>query len=316
MGLECGEGSPERVEFPFPVDLRHLRRRIEGATRLDPGRGLFWASNTPDGPGTLCLRAGEAPGVIVVSAWGEGAAWLRRQVPALVGAHDDRVGDFLPDHPFLRQQLARRIVRFGRTDRVFEALLPTIVGQKVQGKAAARSLRMLSYGLGTPAPGPTDLRLQPAPAVLARLAGWELHRFGLERKRADTIIGAARVVHRLEEAAALGSSVLWQRLVSLRGIGAYTAAIVCGIATGDPDTVPVGDYHLPNWVAYALAGEARADDERMLELLAPYAGHRGRVVDLIEHAGLGAPRYGPRLDIVPIDRLDRAPSWQAGRVTR
>ena len=38
---------------------------------------------------------------------------------------------------------------------------------------------------------------------------------------------------------------------------------------GDPDAVSVGDYHLPNQVAWALAGEPRGDDARMLELLEP-----------------------------------------------
>ena len=50
--------------------------------------------------------------------------------------------------------------------------------------------------------------------------------------------------------------------------------------------MPVGDYHFPNTVAWALAGEARADDDRMLELLSPYAGQRGRVLSgLVTTAG-------------------------------
>ena len=48
----------------------------------------------------------------------------------------------------------------------------------------------------------------------------------------------------------------------------------------------VGDYHLPNLVAWALAGEPRGTDERMLELLEPYRGHRGRVQQLLEAGGL------------------------------
>jgi hypothetical protein len=35
----------------------------------------------------------------------------------------------------------------------------------------------------------------------------------------------------------------------------------------------------------------------MLELLAPFAGHRGRVCTLLEAAGLTAPRFGPRLPV-------------------
>jgi hypothetical protein len=35
----------------------------------------------------------------------------------------------------------------------------------------------------------------------------------------------------------------------------------------------------------------------MLQLLEPFAGHRGRVCVLLEVAGRGAPRFGPRMPI-------------------
>ncbi len=79
------------------------------------------------------------------------------------------------------------------------------------------------------------------------------------------------------------------------GIGPWTAAETVRIALGDPDAVSVGDYHIPNLVSWALAGEPRGTDERMLELLRPYEGQRARVVLLLELSGLGAPRYGPRM---------------------
>ena len=41
----------------------------------------------------------------------------------------------------------------------------------------------------------------------------------------------------------------------------------------------------PGLVCWALAGERNGTDERMLELLEPYAGQRARVVLLIERAG-------------------------------
>ena len=85
-----------------------------------------------------------------------------------------------------------------------------------------------------------------------------------------------------------------RRLRAIPGIGAWTAAEVRRVALGDPDAVSVGDYHLPNLVSWALAGEPRGDDERMLELLEPYRGQRGRVQRLLELSGMRAPRYGPR----------------------
>jgi hypothetical protein len=55
-------------------------------------------------------------------------------------------------------------------------------------------------------------------------------------------------------------------------------------------------------VAWALAGEPRGTDERMLELLEPYRGQRGRVVRLLEASGIRAPAYGPRLAPRRIER--------------
>ena len=63
-----------------------------------------------------------------------------------------------------------------------------------------------------------------------------------------------------------------------------------------------GDYHLPDQVAWALAGEPRADDARMLELLEPWRGHRGRVLRLLGAGAGAAPRYGPRMPLRSISR--------------
>ena len=74
-------------------------------------------------------------------------------------------------------------------------------------------------------------------------------------------------------------------------------------ALGDPDAVPVGDYHLPAVVTYALTGEEGGDDARMLELLEPYAGHRYRAIQMIKFSGVTPPRRGPRY--APLDHRSR-----------
>jgi len=86
----------------------------------------------------------------------------------------------------------------------------------------------------------------------------------------------------------------YRRIVAFPGIGPWTAAKVALVALGDPDAVPVGDYHLPHTVGYALEGTSRSTDERMLELLDPYRGHRARVIRLLMLSGIGAPRFGPK----------------------
>ncbi len=93
----------------------------------------------------------------------------------------------------------------------------------------------------------------------------------------------------------------YARLTAMPGIGPRTAAEVGVRALGDVDVVSVGDFHLPNLVAFALAGEPRGTDARMLELLEPWRGQRARVVRLLELSGIRAPRYGPRLSPRRID---------------
>ena len=111
---------------------------------------------------------------------------------------------------------------------------------------------------------------------------------------------AAALAPRLEAAAPDAARRL---LAMIPGIGPWTTAEVLRVADGDPDAISVGDYHLPHLVAWLLAGEARADDRRMLELLEPYRGQRGRVQRLLELSGLAAPRRGPRMPARQIGNL-------------
>ena len=68
------------------------------------------------------------------------------------------------------------------------------------------------------------------------------------------------------------------------------------------DALAVGDFHLKNVVTHALTGRARGTDDEMLELLAPYAGQRGRAVRLLLLAGHSAPKFGPRQRVLPMSR--------------
>jgi 3-methyladenine DNA glycosylase/8-oxoguanine DNA glycosylase len=89
----------------------------------------------------------------------------------------------------------------------------------------------------------------------------------------------------------------YRRLEAFPGVGPWTAAKVALVALGDSDAVPVGDYHLPHAIGYALEGTPRSSDDRMLELLEPYRGQRARVIRLLTISGIGAPRFGPHMPL-------------------
>jgi 3-methyladenine DNA glycosylase/8-oxoguanine DNA glycosylase len=145
-----------------------------------------------------------------------------------------------------------------------------------------------------------DLRLPPEPAILRGRPLWWFHPLGIEQKRARPLVELARHPAKLFEWADAPSQAITHKLGSVPGVGPWTIGSVLGPALGDPDAVPTGDYHFPNAIAWALAGEARADDERMLELLEPYRGQRGRVTRLLKMTGNGAPRFGPKHRILPM----------------
>jgi 3-methyladenine DNA glycosylase/8-oxoguanine DNA glycosylase len=266
------------------------------------GRGEAWrATQTPEGPATLHLS--HAAGKVDVAAWGPGAGWAAAHAQALCGEEDDDSG-FAPTHPLLAR--ARKLspgLRLPKTLAVFEALVPAVLGQKVTSIEAHRSYRALVDALGAPAPGPFRLMVPPPPSVLATTPYWTFHRFGVERRRAEVIIRAARSAKRLEEAVGMEMPDARRRIEAFPGVGPWTAAKVAGVALGDADAVPVGDYHLAHAVGYAFDGTVRSTDERMLELLEPYRGHRARVVRLIGVAGVTAPRFGPKMPLRDIRRI-------------
>lgn len=259
----------------------HRRGAHDPAYRRAPDGSVWRASHTPDGPGTVAVTADA--GEVVGRAWGAGASWLLDRLPAMLGADDDPAS--LPlDSPAVARLAARAGgLRIGRTDRVWEALVPAVMEQKVVSAEAYRGWRHLVRRYGEPAPGPCALRVPPPRPVWREITEADWHRSGLEPVRMR-IIRNASVVD-VETKADV--------LTALRGIGPWTAAHARSRALGDADAVPYGDYHVPSIVGQTLIGEP-VDDAGMAELLAPYAGHRYRVVRMCELYGARPPRRGSR----------------------
>jgi endonuclease III len=299
--LTTDPGLSRDFHAPFPVNVpltlsAHRHGGGDPVYATDAAGDVWRTSLTPDGPATVCLRTRDA--AVTARAWGPGAGWLLDRVPDWLGFHDDRSG-FAVHHPVVGKLMLRFPgLRVGRTGRVFEALVPAVLEQKVVGREAHRAWRflLLKYGEPAPGPAPAGMRVIPPPRAWAHIPSWDWHRAGVEGVRARTIINAAAVAARLEDALDLAPAEADRRLRSLPGIGVWTSAEIRQRAMGDPDAVSVGDYHLPSVVGWTLARRT-TDDAGMLELLAPYAGHRYRVTRLIELGGSGPPRRGPRMPV-------------------
>ncbi|MFH8490418.1 DNA-3-methyladenine glycosylase family protein [Streptomyces longisporoflavus] len=295
---------------PYPLNLGltlgPLRRGPADPTfRATPDGSAWRASRTPEGPGTLrvALRAES----VEAEAWGPGAAWLLDQLPHLLG-ESDAPEAFVPRHRLLAVTAHRRPgLRLIRTGLVLESLIPSILEQKVTTDEAYRAWRLLVRKFGEPAPGPVPAQLRmhvmPDPRTWTLIPSWEWHKAGVDDKRASTILRAARVAARMEEAAAMEPLQAQARLELIPGIGPWTSAETIQRSNGAPDAVTVGDLHLPGIIGYALADDRTADDEEMLRLLTPYEGQRHRAARLILLSGRIPTRRKPGMPKFDISKL-------------
>lgn len=282
------------LELPdeLAATMAPLRRGPHDPTIVIGRREVWRATHTPDGPGTQRLTA--VDGGVEVEAFGPGAEWLLDRAPALIGAHDCGA-DFEPAHPQVAVLHRRyRGLRLTAAANPVELLVPTILEQKVTSVEAHRAYSRLVRAHGRPAPGPRPLMVAPTPAELAVLPSFAWHACGVERRRAETVRTVCGRAASIERVAERGSADFQRAVTSISGIGVWTATMVALLAFGDPDAAIVGDFHLPSFVAWNLAGERVADDARMLDLLEPFRPHRARVVALLGREGTHPPRRAPK----------------------
>lgn len=284
---------------------RLFRGRI--AARLPSGT-VRRAEPGPLGP--LVLEARAEGGQLACEVWGP------RNTPATVieaalaataawvGARDDPtpLGRLAGAHPLVARALRELgAPRLGRLPRVGEAAGRAVLAQLVQHAEARRSVAQVAARFGQPAHA--GLWAWPDAATLARTPAWDLRPCGVSQRMATAVQAAAVEDGRLTAAAQREDwTALGARVRALPGAGAWTAAKV-QTWLGDPDAVPVGDYNLPQRIGTALTGEQRPrqawSDAELLELLAPFAGQRARVIRLVgaaAAAGLAAQarRRAPR----------------------
>jgi 3-methyladenine DNA glycosylase/8-oxoguanine DNA glycosylase len=309
------DAATRSIQLQGSLDLRSvLGPLVRGAgdpTMRVASSAAIRASVTPDGPAAEEIRVDGS--IVRAWAWGPGAGWLLEGLPALLGLDDDDTGFDPALHPVVGALARRRgRVRLGRTGAVWEALLPAILEQRITGTEAWRNYRRLVRTHGAPAPGPLVLWLPPTPAAIAALPSWRFTALGIEPRRGALLRRIARDGARFEALGAAarrpggggaGADALAAGLLAQPGLGPWTTAEVTLRALGHPDAVSVGDAHLSNVVAFALTGRPRGTDPEMLELLAPWAGHRARAVRLLETSGIMPPRHGPRVAPRDISRL-------------
>jgi 3-methyladenine DNA glycosylase/8-oxoguanine DNA glycosylase len=155
--------------------------------------------------------------------------------------------------------LARLIERVGafqfkldECDSVYESLLEAIMHQSIAGKAAkAIWERIKAQGTNGNCPTPEEL---------LRCSTRTLRKCGLSKAKVAAVRDLAQktidgVVPTLEAAEEMSDQELIDRLISVRGIGAWTVEMFLIFRLGRPDVLPIHDYGVQK--GYALTYRKR-----------------------------------------------------------
>jgi 3-methyladenine DNA glycosylase/8-oxoguanine DNA glycosylase len=180
--------------------------------------------------------------------------------------------DHVAAHEFLSRadkRLARVIERIGvfqfkldECDSVYESLLEAITYQSISGKAAATIFaRIRSLGLNGRC---------PAPAEILRVRFQKLRKAGLSRAKILAVKDLAQktiegVVPTLEAAQTMTDEELVERLISVRGIGAWTVEMFLIFRLGRPDVLPIHDYGVQKGYAITYGKKAIPKPKELLE---------------------------------------------------
>jgi 3-methyladenine DNA glycosylase/8-oxoguanine DNA glycosylase len=273
---------------------------------LGPGawRELWRTQRTPEGTATLRLTVDGRQ--LTAQAWGAGAQWSVARVPGLIGESDDwseldallSGRDDPASNALARVRRRVRGLRLTSTGLVLEAAVAAVLEQKVTGVEARRAWRTLvgQHGERAPGPAPEGLLVVPNGGGWRSIPDHDWHRAGVGPQRMATIRRVAAVESSIDRLSTGPVGAIERALRSIPGVGEWTVAEVLQRSHGHPDLVSVGDAHLPHVIGSWFTGD-RTDDVGMLELLAPWTGHRQRVVRIITSLGIEAPRFGAKATI-------------------
>jgi len=239
------------------------RRMREGIVTARCAGAVAQARQAPDG--TVSIRS-DSP---------EAAAKLRWML-----ALDDDHSEFLrrvADDPLLgRAARHLRGLRPVRTATVAQALLRAVCGQLVDWKTARslerRVIRALQTGEPPVTVAATGLDEPPATAALAAAAPFELRRLGLHERRGAALVRLCRSLE-LERLHELPTEAVVRRLERERGLGPWSAGVVCLEGLGRHEHGLVGDLGLSKLLR-ALRGRP-VEAWETAELLEPYGEWSG-----------------------------------------
>ncbi len=238
----------------------------------------------------------------------------RRAARRMLGADDDPAA-FTPVHPLLAE-LSRRHpgVRVGRSGPGARGTGPGRARAEGGEPGGPPRLALPAAQVRRPGPGAgpgRDAGLPGRRGPGCRIPSWEWHRAGVEAVRARTIAAAAGWRpgrgDRGDAPRPTPTAGCGRCPGSARGPRPRSGSVPAATRTRSPSATTTCP---PRW-AGRWPGRV-VDDAGMLELLAPYRGHRYRAARLIELGGARPPRRGPRMPCATTARSEPHPARARG----
>lgn len=222
-------------------------------------------------PGGLAQGWQRPDGMVVLRGDSEEAVERLRFSLAVDDDHTPFLRRFERD-PLIGEATKRlRGLRQSRVATVTHSLLRAFCGQLIESKRA-RHLEARIVRAATPQVDGTRLHEPPTAATFAALSPAELRALGLHARRAAALVRLCRSSDP-ERLRALPTDAAARFLERERGLGPWSAGVVCLEGLGRPERGLVGDLGLIKLVA-ALRGR-RAEAWETEELLAPYGEWAG-----------------------------------------
>ena len=216
-------------------------------------------------------RAWQAPdGAVTIRADSREAAEKLRWLLALDDDHSEFLRRVANDPLLSRAAKHLRGLRQVRTATVGQALLRAVCGQLVDWKTGRMLERRVIRALSPP--DEDGFSEPPTTSALASAAPFELRRLGLHERRGAAVVRLCRSLE-LERLHDLPTAAVVRRLERERGLGPWSAGVVCLEGLGRVEHGLVGDLGL---VKFLRAQRGRpVETWETAELLEPYGEWAG-----------------------------------------
>jgi 3-methyladenine DNA glycosylase/8-oxoguanine DNA glycosylase len=249
-----------------------LSTRLAGDATRRVREGLFTARCC----GAVACAWQAPDGVVTIRSESVAAVEKLRWMLALDDDHSEFLRRFADD-PLLGRSLKHlRGLRPVRTATVAQALLRAVCGQLIDSKTARRLERRVIRALPSREPFSTvpvtGICDPPTTAVLGALAPFEFRRLGLHERRSAALVRLCRSLE-LERLHDLPTDVVVRRIERERGLGPWSAGVVCVEGLGRFDYGFVGDLGLVKLLRALRGREVEAWETA--ELLEPYGEWAG-----------------------------------------